>query len=127
MTFLAVPYDACHRLAATVRFPTAAPAEPEERLMSATRRRVRAAVAAVGAIALVAACGSDDSGEDDGEGGPLVVWTLENLPDRVAAQEEIAAAFTEESGIEVDLVAIDEDQFNQLLTSSAAAGELPDV
>jgi multiple sugar transport system substrate-binding protein len=95
--------------------------------MGSAKRRVRAAVAAVGAIALVAACGSDDSGEDDGEGGPLVVWTLENLPDRVAAQEEIAAAFTEESGIEVDLVAIDEDQFNQLLTSSAAAGELPDI
>src|SRR4029453_10502608 len=64
----------------------------------------------------------------DGEAsGPLVVWTLENLPDRVAAQEEIAAAFTEESGVEVELTAIDENQFNQLLTSSAAAGELPDV
>jgi multiple sugar transport system substrate-binding protein len=97
--------------------------------MGATMRRVRMAVAVVGATALVAACGSDDSGGEGGgeDGGPLVVWSLENLPDRVAAQEEIAAAFTEESGIEVDLVAIDEDQFNQLLTSSAAAGELPDV
>ena len=56
-----------------------------------------------------------------------MVWTLENLPDRVAVQEEIAAAFTEASGVAVDLVPIDEDQFNQLLTSSAAAGELPDV
>jgi multiple sugar transport system substrate-binding protein len=85
-------------------------------------------VAAVGATALIAACGSDDSDGGEGEaGGPLVVWTLENLPDRVAAQEEIAAAFTESSGTDVDLVAIDEDQFNQLLTSSAAAGELPDV
>ena len=32
-----------------------------------------------------------------------------------------------ESGIEVKLVAVAEDQFNQLLTSNAAAGELPDV
>jgi multiple sugar transport system substrate-binding protein len=98
--------------------------------MSATQRRVRAAVAVVGASALIAACGSDDSGGNGGggdDGGALVVWTLENLPDRVAAQEQIAAAFTEASGIEVDLVAIDENQFNQLLTSSAAAGELPDV
>ena len=97
--------------------------------MRSTNRRVRMAVAAIGATALVAACGSDDSGGGGGgeDGGALVVWTLENLPDRVAAQEEIAAAFTEASGIEVDLVAIDEDQFNQLLTSSAAAGELPDV
>jgi multiple sugar transport system substrate-binding protein len=96
--------------------------------MGATRRRVRATVAAVGATALVAACGSDDSGGGDGDAsGPLVVWTLENLPDRVSAQKELAAAFTESSGIEVELVAIDEDQFNQLLTSSAAAGELPDI
>jgi multiple sugar transport system substrate-binding protein len=97
--------------------------------MRATTRRARAAVAAVGAAALIGACGSDDSGDGDGgeTSGPLVVWTLENLPDRVAAQEAIAAAFTESSGIEVDLVAIDEDQFNQLLISSAAAGELPDV
>ncbi|CAA9216495.1 MAG: ABC-type sugar transport system, periplasmic binding protein YcjN [uncultured Blastococcus sp.] len=97
--------------------------------MRSTNRRVRLAVAAIGATALVAACGSDDSGGGGGgeDGGALVVWTLENLPDRVAAQEEIAAAFTEASGIEVELVAIDEDQFNQLLTSSAAAGELPDV
>jgi multiple sugar transport system substrate-binding protein len=96
--------------------------------MGATKRRIRV-VAVAAATALVAACGSDDPGGDEGgdESRPLVVWTLENLPDRVAAQEEIAAAFTEESGIEVDLVAIDEDQFNQLLTSSAAAGELPDV
>jgi multiple sugar transport system substrate-binding protein len=97
--------------------------------MRPMKRRVRVAVAVIGAAALTAACGSDDSGDgSDGEAsGSLVVWTLENLPDRVTAQEEIAAAFTEESGIEVELVAIDEDQFNQLLTSSAAAGELPDV
>ncbi|WP_448626465.1 ABC transporter substrate-binding protein [Geodermatophilus sp. URMC 64] len=97
--------------------------------MSALQRRVRAAVAVIGASTLIAACGSDDSGGGgggDGDGA-LVVWTLENLPDRVAAQEQIAAEFTKESGIDVDLVAIDENQFNQLLTSSAAAGELPDV
>jgi multiple sugar transport system substrate-binding protein len=92
-------------------------------------RRARVAVAVAAATTLVAACGSDDGGggNGDGEGGPLVVWTLENLPDRMAAQEEIAAAFTEASGIEVELTGIDEDQFNQLLTSSAAAGELPDI
>jgi multiple sugar transport system substrate-binding protein len=94
--------------------------------MGAMERRVRVAVAAVGATVLLAACGGGDSGGGE-EGGPLTVWTLENLPDRVAAQEEIAAAFTESSGVEVELVAVDPNQFNQLLTSSAAAGELPDV
>jgi multiple sugar transport system substrate-binding protein len=96
--------------------------------MSPMKRGVRGAVALAGAATLIAACGSDDSGGGNGDGGgPLVVWTLENLPDRLAAQEKIAAAFTESSGIEVKLTGIDEDQFNQLLTSSAAAGELPDI
>jgi multiple sugar transport system substrate-binding protein len=96
--------------------------------MTATKR-LRTLLAGVAATTLVAACGSDDGadGGGGGDGGPLVVWTLENLPDRLAVQEDIAAAFTEASGIEVELVAIDENQFNQLLTSSAAAGELPDV
>src|SRR5688572_5083897 len=96
--------------------------------MRSMRRRSRLTVALVGTVSLLAACGSDDSGGGDGGGdGPLVVWTLENLPDRLTAQEKIAAAFTESSGIEVELTGIDEDQFNQLLTSSAAAGELPDI
>jgi multiple sugar transport system substrate-binding protein len=77
-------------------------------------------------VVLFAACGGGDSGGGE-DGGPLTVWTLENLPDRLAVQEEIAAAFTESSGVEVELVAVDPNQFNQLLTSSAAAGELPDV
>ncbi|WP_448617092.1 ABC transporter substrate-binding protein [Geodermatophilus sp. URMC 65] len=95
--------------------------------MGGTKRRVQVSAAGVGVTVLLAACGSGDGGGEGGDGGPLTVWTLENLPDRLAAQQEIAAAFTESSGIEVDLVGIDEDQFNQLLTSSAAAGELPDV
>jgi multiple sugar transport system substrate-binding protein len=96
--------------------------------MTVTTRRTRLALAVASVAALVAGCGSEGGGDGGGgDGGPLVVWTLENLPDRLAAQEEIAAAFTESSGVEVELVAIDENQFNQLLTSSAAAGELPDV
>jgi multiple sugar transport system substrate-binding protein len=94
--------------------------------MGAMQRRVRVSVAAAGAVVLLAACGGGDSGGGE-DGGPLTVWTLENLPDRLAVQEEIAAAFTESSGVDVELVAVDPNQFNQLLTSSAAAGELPDV
>ena len=51
----------------------------------------------------------------------------EDLPDRVAATEDIVDAFSEESGIEVELVSVAEDQFAQLITSAAAAGDLPDV
>jgi multiple sugar transport system substrate-binding protein len=79
-------------------------------------------------LALTTACSSGGSGDTGGgDDGPLTVWTLENLPDRLAAQEALAADFTEETGIEVELVGIDENQFNQLLTSAAAAGDLPDV
>jgi multiple sugar transport system substrate-binding protein len=99
--------------------------------VSATKRPLWKTSAVLGAAVLVAACSSDGGGGGgDGDGGgtgPIVVWTLENLPERLDAQKDIAAAFTEDSGVEVELVAIDENQFNQLLTSSAAAGELPDV
>ncbi len=56
-----------------------------------------------------------------------MVWTGDTIPDRVAKTKEIIAKFTEATGIQVELVGVDEDQFNQLLTSAAAAGELPDV
>jgi multiple sugar transport system substrate-binding protein len=95
--------------------------------MTAGKRRMQVAVAVAGVAGLVAGCGSEGGGGGGDGDGPLVVWTLENLPDRLEVQQDIAAAFTEDSGVEVELVAIDENQFNQLLTSSAAAGELPDV
>ena len=52
---------------------------------------------------------------------------MENLPDRLAAQKALAARFTKDTGVKVELVAVAEDQFNQMLTSAAAAGDLPDV
>ena len=83
-----------------------------------------------------AACSGGDSGGDGGGGdgggkaaggGSIKVWIQEDLPDRVAATKKIAAAFTAESGTQVEIVPVAEDQFNQLLTTSAAAGDLPDV
>lgn len=83
----------------------------------------------IGATALVvsscSAGGSDSDGGDSGDG--ITFWVQEDLPDRVAATEDIVAAFTDESGIPVEVVSVAEDQFAQLITSSAAAGDLPDV
>jgi multiple sugar transport system substrate-binding protein len=45
----------------------------------------------------------------------------------VAKTEAIIKKFTDATGVKVDLVGVPEDQFNQVLTSSAAAGDLPDV
>jgi multiple sugar transport system substrate-binding protein len=93
-------------------------------------RRAGAALLATGLVASLAACGSDDSSGGGGGGGEdetLNVWIIEDLPDRVAATQEIVDAFSEESGTKVKLTPIAEDQFAQILTSNAAAGELPDV
>jgi multiple sugar transport system substrate-binding protein len=95
--------------------------------MSSHRRR-RCGAAAIAAIALVASlvsCSSSDGGSSDSNS--IKVWIEEDLPDRVAATQAIVDDFTKKTGIDVKLVAVAEDQFNQLLTSSAAAGDLPDV
>ena len=97
------------------------------------KRTMRLAAATTGlALLAVSACGDD--GGDGGSGGdggggtePITVWTTDTLPDRVAATEAIIAEFTAETGIEVELVGVAEDQFTQVLSSAAAAGELPDV
>ena len=77
----------------------------------------------------LAACGGDDDsgGGGGGDADSITVWIVEDLPDRVAATQTIVDAFTAESGIKVELTAVAEDQFNQILTSNAAAGDLPDV
>ena len=95
------------------------------------RKRLRNRIA-MGGIALAvlgstAACGG---GGDDGGGSSanqITVWTIENLPERMAVQKKIAAEFTKKTGVTVRLVGVAEDQYSQLLTSAAASGELPDV
>ena len=80
-------------------------------------------------LALVAAAGcsgGDDEGEGDGASS-IKVWTIEDVADRVAAQKKMAADFTAKTGIQVEVVAVAEDQFDQLVTSAAAADNLPDV
>jgi len=95
-----------------------------------TIRRSRPRAAAVLATVLVAslaACGGDDGGGGSGESDALTVWIVEDLPDRVDATQAVVDDFTADSGVDVELVAVAEDQFNQVLTSNAAAGDLPDV
>ncbi|MEC5198496.1 multiple sugar transport system substrate-binding protein [Arthrobacter sp. PL16] len=87
-----------------------------------------AAFCSVMTVALlgITAC-SGSSGDASSETDQLTVWTTEDLPDRVASQQAIMDQFSESSGIEVELVAIAEDQLTSVLSSSAASGELPDV
>ena len=90
-----------------------------------TRRAI--AFAAVLLLLGLAACGGGSEEEGSTEDNKIVVWTGDTIPDRVEKTKAIIAKFTEKTGVQVELVGVDEDQFNQLLTSAAAAGELPDV
>ncbi|WP_219844804.1 ABC transporter substrate-binding protein [Microbacterium sp. MYb62] len=91
--------------------------------------KTRATAAAMAAVCLtaIALTGCTSSGDEDGDADGITFWVQEDLPDRVAATQEIVDAFTETTGIEVEVVSVAEDQFAQLITSSAAAGDLPDV
>ncbi|MEV7605904.1 extracellular solute-binding protein [Paenarthrobacter sp. NPDC089322] len=101
--------------------------------MKRTKGRSNVAViaAATLAVAMLSACTPDDGADSgsgpDGSVEAITVWTADTLPDRVAKTEAIIEKFTAATGVKVDLVGVPEDQFNQVLTSSAAAGDLPDV
>jgi multiple sugar transport system substrate-binding protein len=92
--------------------------------MGTLTRRVGLAVGLVVIMAL-SACGG--GGGNGGDPNAITVWTTDTLPDRVAATQAIIDRFTQQTGIQVDLVGVEEDQFNQTLTAAAAAGDLPDV
>ncbi|MEV0718037.1 extracellular solute-binding protein, partial [Asanoa sp. NPDC050611] len=89
------------------------------------RRLLTAVIAATLVTTALTACGGDDP-EDDATGS-ITVWSLESQTDRVQATQKIADEFTAKTGIQVKIVATDENQFTSLVTSAAAAGQLPDV
>lgn len=91
-------------------------------------KRTKIALAALASFAVLATvgCVADDTGGASGDAS-ILVWSLEEQPDRLAKAQAAAAEFSEATGIEVDLVGVNEDQFPQLITAAAAAGTLPDV
>lgn len=89
-------------------------------------RKLRAGViAALAASALVASgCSAGGGDQDDNS---LLIWTVEDIPERVAVQQALLDAYAEDAGVEVELVALAEDQLATVLASAAASGELPDA
>lgn len=85
------------------------------------------AVVLAGSVALAACGGGDDNSGGSQDADSITVWVVEDIADRVTAIEAIADAFSQSSGIDVELVSVGENDFDQLVTSSAAAGDLPDV
>lgn len=57
----------------------------------------------------------------------LRFWTTEEQPERLAKQQEMAAAFSAESGISVEVIPVTESDLGTRTTAAFAAGDLPDV
>ena len=57
----------------------------------------------------------------------ITMWTMEEQPDRMAAQERIAAAFKAESGHDVKIVPVSEKDISTRATAAFGAGDLPDI
>ncbi|WP_285104838.1 extracellular solute-binding protein [Promicromonospora sp. MEB111] len=86
-------------------------------------RRIRPSVVALTTAALLAACGAPA----EEQAGSITFWTPQSTPERVAAQEAVAERFTQETGIEVDVVPLAAADQDQSLVTGAASGEVPDV
>ncbi|WP_419992596.1 ABC transporter substrate-binding protein [Streptomyces boninensis] len=91
-------------------------------LRSRTTAALLAATLGAGALA---GCGADTGPAKADK--KITVWSEENLTDRVAHTNKIIDRFEKDTGIEVELVGVDENQLPQLIMSAAASGKLPDV
>ena len=97
------------------------------------RSRFLAAVAITAMLAAAGCGGGGGGGGEDNSGGgsqednALTIWTTEDVADRVEAQKKIMDAWAQKNGATVKLTAIGEDQLTTVLTSAAAANDLPDA
>lgn len=57
----------------------------------------------------------------------ITMWTMEEQPDRMAAQEKIAAAFKAKTGHDVKIVPVTEKDIATRATAAFGAGDLPDI
>ncbi|MEL7081755.1 MAG: extracellular solute-binding protein, partial [Pseudomonadota bacterium] len=57
----------------------------------------------------------------------ITFWTPEEQPERLAIQEEMAAAFKAKTGHDVEVIPVTEKELGTRMTAAFAAGDLPDV
>jgi multiple sugar transport system substrate-binding protein len=76
-----------------------------------------ALMAAASVLALSTAVGADT----------IRFWTTEEQPERLERQQAMAADFTAETGIEVEVIPVTESDLGTRATAAFAAGDLPDV
>ncbi|MGR3377076.1 ABC transporter substrate-binding protein [Salipiger abyssi] len=83
-------------------------------------KTIRTPLMASAAMALVLSAGA--AGAET-----IRFWTTEEQPERLARQEAMAAAFSEASGHEVEVIPVTESDLGTRATAAYAAGDLPDV
>ncbi len=71
------------------------------------------------ALALIVAAGAASA--------DIRFWTTEEQPERLAKQQEMAAAFEAETGVAVEVIPVSESDLGTRATAAFAAGDLPDV
>jgi multiple sugar transport system substrate-binding protein len=77
---------------------------------------------------LAAGCGGGgDEGGGDGADNAITFWSAEDNAERVKVLQGIVNDFQQQSGVQVKLVTIAEDQLASQIQSASAAGSLPDV
>ncbi|GGO67630.1 bicyclomycin resistance protein [Microbacterium nanhaiense] len=90
--------------------------------------RLMALTASAVVVALsLAGCASDTGAKPQKDDSKLTIWTIEDKPDRLQAQEKMLDAFSASNDVDYELVPIAEDQLSSALTAAAAANELPDL
>lgn len=76
--------------------------------------------ALLGATMIVGAAGS-------AQAQTIRFWTTEEQPERLAKQQDMAAAFKAKTGISVNVIPVTESDLGTRATAAYAAGDLPDV
>jgi multiple sugar transport system substrate-binding protein len=91
--------------------------------------RPRRLLALVVLSVLLAAAGCGGGGGGGGGGGDknITFWLSEDVAQRVNAIQQIVNRFQQQSGVQVKVVAIAEDQLASQIQTASAAGSLPDV
>jgi multiple sugar transport system substrate-binding protein len=85
------------------------------------------ALVVLGVLLAVAGCGGGGDEGGDGEDQQITFWLSEDIAQRVNAIKTITNRFQEQSGVQVKVVAIAEDQLATQIQTASAAGTLPDV
>jgi multiple sugar transport system substrate-binding protein len=72
-------------------------------------------------------CGGGGGNGNKGQDNTIKFWVAEDNAERVKAMQQTIARFQQQTGIQVQLSAIAEDQLATQVQSASAAGTLPDV